>query len=99
MHGDVSDGVLSWPKALARYRQPSLGRSAWELGITVALFAGSWLLIWATLEVSRGFSLVLVVPASLFLVRLFMIQHDCGHGSFLTSKRANDIVCLSRGVP
>jgi omega-6 fatty acid desaturase (delta-12 desaturase) len=83
---------------LAQYRQPSLGRSAWELGITVALFAGTWLLIWATLDMSRGLSLILVVPASLFLVRLFMIQHDCGHGSFLTSKRANDVIGRCIGV-
>ncbi len=88
----------SWPKALAEYRKPSLRRSLWELAITLALLAASWLLILATLDVSGGWSLVLVVPASLFLVRLFMIQHDCGHGSFLESKWANDLVGRCIGV-
>jgi omega-6 fatty acid desaturase (delta-12 desaturase) len=96
--GTIPPAKLSWPKTLAEYRKPSLRRSLWELAITLALLAGSWLLILATLDLSGRWSLVLVVPASLFLVRLFMIQHDCGHGSFMESKWANDLVGRCIGV-
>ena len=41
-----------------------------------------WVLIWAVLDVSYWLSLLLAVPAAGFLVRLFMIQHDCSHGAF-----------------
>ena len=49
-----------------------------------------WVLIWAALDVGYWLSLLLAVPAAGFLVRLFMIQHDCGHGSFFRHRLAND---------
>ena len=49
-----------------------------------------WLLVLARLRYSYWLCLLLAVPAAGFLVRLFMIQHDCGHGSFFRRRRAND---------
>ena len=42
--------------------------------------------------------MALVVPAAAFLVRLFIIQHDCGHGSYFASRRANDLLGRVIGV-
>jgi omega-6 fatty acid desaturase (delta-12 desaturase) len=89
----------NWVKVLARYRDPSLSRSIGELAVTalplVALWAGAWAAHYF------GFwwlSLLIAVPAAGFLVRLFTIQHDCGHGSFFSSKLTNDWVGRVLGV-
>jgi omega-6 fatty acid desaturase (delta-12 desaturase) len=60
----------------------------------LALFAASW----AALSVSPILSVVIALANSVFLVRLFMIQHDCGHGSFFQSRKLNDWVGRSIGV-
>lgn len=79
-----------WLKILSRYRQPNRGRSAFELAVTVVPFLALW--ISALVSVHYGFwwGLVLVVPAAGFLLRLFMIQHDCGHGAFFAKRSADD---------
>jgi omega-6 fatty acid desaturase (delta-12 desaturase) len=90
--------VQSLPRLLARYRDPSLGRSATEIAITIIPLAALWASMWALLHVSYGLSLVLAIPAAGFLVRLFMIQHDCGHGSFFRSRAINDWVGRAIGI-
>ena len=77
---------------LTRYRKPCHWRSLFELAVTLLPFVALWALEWAVMDVSYGLSLLLAIPASLFLVRLFMIQHDCGHGAFFKRKLANDWV-------
>ena len=93
---DVSD-ARAWTQILARYRQPSTGRGIVEIGITIVPLVGLWALIWATLDF-YWISLLLALLAAGFLVRLFMIQHDCGHGSFFRQRLANDWVGRAIGV-
>ncbi len=81
-----------WADVLARYRNPSGGRGIVELAITVGPFVLLWALMWAALGLGYWLCLLLAVPAAGFLVRLFMIQHDCGHGSFFSHRVANDWV-------
>lgn len=88
----------AWAQVLARYRQPSNGRSIVEIGITVIPLIALWTLTWLTLDLGYGVWLLLAVPAAGFLVRLFMIQHDCGHGSFFRHRLANDWVGRVIGV-
>jgi acyl-lipid omega-6 desaturase (Delta-12 desaturase) len=83
---------------LARYRAPSCRRSIVELVITAGPLILLWLLIWATLDLGYWLCLLLAVPAAGFLVRLFMIQHDCGHGAFFHRRFANDWVGRVIGV-
>jgi acyl-lipid omega-6 desaturase (Delta-12 desaturase) len=87
-----------WTKILARYRRPSNRRGIAEIAITIVPLAALWVLIWATLDVSHRFSLLLALPAAGFLMRLFMIQHDCGHGSFFRNRTVNDWVGRVIGV-
>jgi omega-6 fatty acid desaturase (delta-12 desaturase) len=77
-----SADVLAWTRILARYREPSRTRSVTELVITIVPLVLLWTLMWAALDLGYWFCLVLAVPAAGLLVRLFMIQHDCGHGAF-----------------
>jgi omega-6 fatty acid desaturase (delta-12 desaturase) len=87
-----------WTQILAKYREPSQTRSLIELITTAGAFAASWLLIWAALGLGYWMSLFLTVPAAGFLVRLFMIQHDCGHGAFFRRRAVNDWVGRAIGV-
>ena len=91
-------GARDWTKLLAQYREPSLLRSIFEIAITVLPFAILWVAMWAALDHGYWLSLLLAVPAAGFLVRLFMIQHDCGHGSFFRTRLANDWVGRVIGV-
>lgn len=84
------DSERAWLKTLAKYRTPHAGRSAFELAVTVIPFTGLWVLTWAAVHYNIWWGLVLIVPAAGFLVRLFMIQHDCGHGSFFARRRIDD---------
>jgi omega-6 fatty acid desaturase (delta-12 desaturase) len=88
----------AWMQALARYREPSRLRSVIEIVITVVPFALLWAAMWYALKAGYWYSLVLAIPAAGFLVRLFLIQHDCGHGSFFHQKHANDWVGRVIGV-
>ena len=87
-----------WTQILARYREPSRGRSTLEIIITAGPFVLLWVLMWATLDLGYWLCLLLAVPAAGFLVRLFMIQHDCGHGAFFRHRVANDWVGRVIGV-
>ena len=87
-----------WARNLARYRMPSLGRSIVEILITVVPFLALWTSMWAALDIGYWLSLLLALPAAGFLVRLFMIQHDCGHGAFFRHRVANDWIGRVIGV-
>ena len=85
-------------QALARYREPNHGRSVVEILITAVPLVVLWLSMWFALDIGYGLYLLLAVPAAGFLVRLFMIQHDCGHGAFFRHRLANDWVGRAIGV-
>ena len=84
--------------ALARYREPNHGRSILEILITAVPLVLLWLSMWFALHIGYGLYLLLAAPAAGFLVRLFMIQHDCGHGAFFRHRLANDWVGRVIGV-
>lgn len=88
----------TWTRVLAPYRDTDPRRSLAELLLTVACFVGLWLLAFASLDVGWWLALILAVPTAGFLVRLFMFQHDCGHGSLFRGRRANDWVGRALGV-
>ena len=88
----------AWLKILSRYRQPNRFRSTVELVITVVPFVALWALTWAAVEYGQWWGLLLIIPAAAFLVRLFMIQHDCGHGSFFAYRHADDWTGRALGV-
>jgi acyl-lipid omega-6 desaturase (Delta-12 desaturase) len=88
LNGDGS----KWPRILARYRDPSLSRSTAELVVTVVPLITLWATMWETLRIGPLLCLLLAIPAAGFLIRLFMIQHDCGHGAFFRGRALNDWV-------
>jgi omega-6 fatty acid desaturase (delta-12 desaturase) len=92
MSSKPSEAEPLWTKILADFRESNLSRSILEIALTGLPFLALWIAMGVL--VTRGFwwGIVLAVPAAAFLVRLFMIQHDCGHGAFFGSRRANDWV-------
>ncbi|APX14884.1 MULTISPECIES: fatty acid desaturase [Phaeobacter] len=87
-----------WVKILAQYREPNMLRSLFELTVTVVPFVLLWALAWWSLSVSYWLTLGLSVLIAAFLLRLFTIQHDCGHGSFFSNRRLSDWVGRIIGV-
>ncbi len=77
------------PEALAAYAQPSLSRSLLAIITSVVPYLALSVLMYLALDVSYLLALVLAIPAGGFLVRTFVVFHDCAHGSLLPSKRAN----------
>ena len=78
----------------ARFAKPHLGRAAWQLVNTLVPFAALWaLMAWSVVgEWGYGWTLLMALPTAGLYVRTFIIQHDCGHGSYFADARMNDLV-------
>ncbi|HLP76359.1 MAG TPA: fatty acid desaturase [Candidatus Paceibacterota bacterium] len=87
-----------WKKIVARYQEPSLRASLWQLTNTLIPYAGLWVLMYFTHKISWWLTVPLAVLAGGFMVRLFIIFHDCGHGAFFKSQRANHLVGAITGL-
>ena len=87
-----------WSRVLASYRTPILARAMFELAVTLVPFVALWALAWAALSVSTLLAVVLSLVNAGFLLRIFMIQHDCGHGSFLLNRKLGDWIGRVLGV-
>lgn len=89
---------MAWVRVLARYREPSTRRSLLELAATLVPFVLLWVLAWVSLDISIWLTLAIAVANGFFLVRLFCIQHDCGHASFFRNRLVQDWVGRCMGV-
>jgi len=87
-----------WLPIMASYRHPDVRRSVLELLTTLLPFAGLWFLAWAALSVGYWLSLAICVPLAFLLVRVFLIQHDCGHGAFFARRGTNDWIGRVLGI-
>ena len=94
----IEADARGWGRVLAAYRDPRPRRSLAELAVTLLPFVGLWFTMLASLQYSYVLTLVLAVPTAGLMVRLFIIQHDCGHGAFLRRRRRNDAVGRVLGV-
>lgn len=84
--------IQEWQKVISRYDKPDTARSIWQVINSVVPYFGLWYLMYLSLDISYWITLALSFIAAGFLVRIFIIFHDCGHGSFFRTKRANRIV-------
>lgn len=81
-----------WRKIVAQYQKPDLRTGIWQLVNSFGGFFVTLVLMYLSLRIGYWLTLLLALPAAGFLVRIFIIQHDCGHGSFLKSRRINDMI-------
>jgi len=90
----------AWYQTIARFQNPTIRQSVWQIINTLI----PYLLLWYVMirAVQAGYPywviLLLTIPAGLFMVRLFILFHDCAHQSFFSSKRANRIFGYISGV-
>lgn len=87
-----------WVLILSKYREPNIARSSFELAVTAGPFLVLWALAWWSLSYSYWLTLAISLCNSAFLLRLFCIQHDCGHGAFFHNRTLSDWLGRVLGV-
>ncbi|HEX4079400.1 MAG TPA: fatty acid desaturase [Rhizomicrobium sp.] len=85
-------------QSFLRYREARPWRAVLELCLTAVCLLLGWAVMWLSLAVGYWLTLLLAIPTAGFLVRLFMIQHDCGHGAFFGRRVANDWIGRALGI-
>ena len=90
--------VTEWKKLVEQFQRPHLGRALWQCTNTLVPIFGIWIALFYIHPHSWWISICLAAIAGLFLVRAFIIFHDCGHGSFFKSKKANDALGFFTGM-
>ena len=88
----------AWKDIVAKYQKPVWWSAMWQVVNTLVPYSALWFLMYFSLRVSWWLAVPLAVLAGGFLVRTFIIFHDCGHGSFLASTKANDALGFITGV-
>lgn len=87
-----------WKEVVAKYQEPAFRRALWQLINTLVPYGALWYLMYLSLGISWWLTAGLALLAAGFLVRVFIVFHDCGHGSFFRSLRANDALGFITGV-
>ena len=88
----------AWKAMVKPYQSPETLKSIWQFVNSFALLLILWVLMYFSLSLSYWITLALALPTAGMLVRIFIIQHDCGHGSFFASRKANDRLGMICGV-
>lgn len=88
----------SWTKIVTRYHTPDVRIGLRQLALTLVPYIALWGVMYWSLSVSYLLTLALAVLAALFMVRAFIIMHDCGHGAFFKNQKLNDLVGIPLGV-
>lgn len=90
--------LVRWKELIATYQKPDALRASWQLVNTLGSYAAVWVLLYFSLAVSWWITIPLACLAGALLIRVFILFHDCGHGSFFASRRANDFWGFLTGV-
>jgi acyl-lipid omega-6 desaturase (Delta-12 desaturase) len=88
----------AWKGLVAPFQTPSTRRSVWQVVSTLVPYVALWILMVQTITISYWLTLPLAILAAGFLVRNFILFHDCGHGSFFKSRSANHVLGFVTGV-
>ena len=97
-HAENRGMEQSWASILSPYQKPDPARSMFEIAVTVLPFVALWAMTAAAVVHGYYWGLILTVPVAGFLVRLFIIQHDCGHGNLFARRGVNDWIGRVIGV-
>jgi acyl-lipid omega-6 desaturase (Delta-12 desaturase) len=93
-----AEDKTAWRDAVARYQRASTKRAIWQLTNTFGPYVLLWYAMYRVHEISLWLTVPLAIVSAAFLVRIFIIFHDCTHGSYFRSRRANDVVGFIAGA-
>ncbi len=94
----ITSPEVPWQSVVARYNTPDLSKSVLQIINSLGPYILMWVLMYFSLRVSPWLTIALSIPAAGFLIRIFIIFHDCGHGSFVKSKKWNRIIGIPAGI-
>ncbi len=89
---DIQRELADWKSIVAPYQKPDRRRALWQVANTFVPFIAIWVAMYFAYDYSLGLTLALGVLNGFFLTRLFIIQHDCGHNSFLADRKQNEFL-------
>jgi acyl-lipid omega-6 desaturase (Delta-12 desaturase) len=84
--------IDNWKDIVKKYQKPNTKIAIWQIANTFMPFLGLWVLMYFSLDISYFLTLLLGLVNAFFLVRIFIIQHDCGHQSFTKWSKANNVI-------
>ena len=87
---ELKKALQNWPKIVQKYSRPNHRKAFIQILNSMLPFVGLWILMYFSLGWSYWITLGLAIVNAFFLVRLFIIQHDCGHQSFFGSRKWNN---------
>jgi omega-6 fatty acid desaturase (delta-12 desaturase) len=85
---EQTENSSHWLEVVSRYNTPNLGMSIWQIINSLGPYLLLWVAMYYSLQISYFLTLGLAVLAAAFLVRVFIIFHDCGHGSFFPQQES-----------
>ena len=92
------NSTAAWRETVARYQEPNHRHALWQIASSFLPYFVLWYCMYRSLELSYWLTLGLAVVAAGFLTRMFIVLHDCGHGSFFKTRRKNDLLGWFAGV-
>src|SRR3989304_8752401 len=98
MQNEQSPAKPEWVEIVKRYAVSDPWKSTWQMVNSLVPFFAIWVLMVYSLRISYLLTLGLAFLNALFLMRIFIIQHDCGHNSFFKSTKLNNFVGNLLGI-
>lgn len=89
---DIKKFLKNWNEIVVKYQEPSMKKAIWQMANTFLPYLGIWVLMYFSLDWSYWLTLGLGIINAFFTVRIFIIQHDCGHQSFFKSRKLNNFI-------
>jgi acyl-lipid omega-6 desaturase (Delta-12 desaturase) len=90
--------IAAWKAVVAQFQVPSIGKATWQIVNTLGSYLALWVIMYFTISISWWLTIPLAILAGGLLIRAFIIFHDCGHGSYFKSRKANDLFGFICGV-
>ena len=89
---EIIESLKNWKEMVSSYKIPNNKKAIIQIANTFIPFIAMWVLMYLSLDWSIWITVAIGLLNALFLVRIFIIQHDCGHQSFFSSRKANNII-------
>ena len=98
--GSDPEAIKKWKAIVSEYQKPNVYRASWQVLNSIGAYVGLWVLMYLTRLYSAPWWLTisLALLAGALLVRVFIIFHDCGHGSFVKSRKVNNCLGFITGL-